>query len=225
MHVDVSGQPPAIDIAKINQYCGRVTSDDEHGCLVELHQGLCHTLQTSFSAAPRADTHTRAQYWETESDIELQGSSACWGVLMEIGVTGGSSEEMSSMIHKQANTWCITVTACAKHSGICTQVWVEGKYRRCCLDTMPSEPGVKVTLRHGVMVDENGTVGFIDINRNFLLYKCHTLIREDLCQVFGVGTALYNNPAKMKLIGGNMITMTDEKQRLIYAAVTNSSDD
>ncbi|XP_071085294.1 uncharacterized protein [Haliotis cracherodii] len=217
-------QPPAIDIVKMNKYCGRVTSDDEHGCLVELHQGLCRTLQTSFSAAPGADTHTRAQYWETESDIELKGSSVSWGDLMEIGVTGASSEEMSSVIHKQANTWCITVTACAKHSCICTQVWLEGKHQWCCRDTMPLEHGKKVTLRHGVMVDENGTVGFIDLDRNRLLYKCHTLIREDFFQVFGVGTLLYNNPAKMKLIGGNMITMTDEKQRLIYAELTNSSN-
>ncbi|XP_046371916.1 uncharacterized protein LOC124145964 isoform X2 [Haliotis rufescens] len=202
----------------IDQPCCHVTSDDEH---VELHQGMCRTLQTSFSAVPHANTHTRAQYWETESDIELKGL----GVLMEIGVTGASSEEMSSVIHKQANTWSIMVTACAIHSGICTQVWLEGKHERCCQDTMPLEQVKKVTLRHGVIVDENGTVGFFDINRNCLLYKCHTLIREDFCQVFGVGTPLYNNPGKMKLIRGNMIAITDEKQRLIYAALTNSSDD
>ncbi|XP_046371913.2 uncharacterized protein LOC124145963 isoform X2 [Haliotis rufescens] len=218
-----------MDNDRMNKYYGRVSMHGQPATSQEarfymLHKGACVTQRVTLTPPPPTPASLSSHYWETHTVVEAREPYRLLGVpLLEMGVSEESHVLNSSWVYQQPGSWSIRVVFCDTHRGICTQVWEDGERIACYPGTMSDAAGARATLRYGLVVDGNGRIGCIDLDRHIVLYKLDTPIRNVFYPVFGVSISPCVT-IKMRMLSGSGIIVTEEKQSLIYSALRETEN-
>ncbi|XP_067669101.1 uncharacterized protein [Haliotis asinina] len=214
-----------LDAARSNTNECHVTTDgqlinsppdtrDEGQNRLQKYWGTCSSPIPFFSSPP-----TTPKYWETETRVGVV--TGVWPYVLEMGVVEAGQLDSGWCVTQQRRSWCVSVRNCGRHGvNPCTAVYREREQGERQQDTLSNAPGTQAILHYGVVLDVGrGRVGFIDLDREIVLFKYDEEFGESLFPVFSAGDSSSGCIVSMSLISGEDVNMTDTKKGLIYQAL------
>ncbi|XP_046561411.1 E3 ubiquitin-protein ligase TRIM9-like [Haliotis rubra] len=173
--------------------------------------GTCSTAPLSQDGCP--------QYWEVENRVSLDKLLSENLLILEVGVCRVEQRDVSHSIGGRPHSYCMIVSCCPIHGGICRKIGKEGKRVLCLPDTLPNT--APHTLHYGVVYDDaRKKIVFIDVKEKKVMSTLDNVdCSEPLWPMFGV----YNSgdvTVSMKLVVGSDISMTEEKKAMIVKALS-----
>ncbi|XP_067669029.1 uncharacterized protein [Haliotis asinina] len=161
------------------------------------------------------------QYWEVENKVNIHKPLSDNCLILEIGVCREEQKDVSHVMGRRPYSYCMNVSHCSTHGGICREIWKEGKYVQCLPDTLPNTAGLSHTLHYGVVYDgARRKIIFIDVEEKVVVSTLDNVnCSKPQWPTFGV----YNTElltVGMRLVVGSDISMTEEKKAMIVKTLS-----
>ncbi|XP_046551932.1 protein PML-like [Haliotis rubra] len=175
--------------------------------------GTCSTVPLLMDGCP--------QYWEVENRVSVDKPLSENWFILEVGVCREEERDLLQWIGLRPHSYCIDVSHCTTHGGICRMIGKEGTRVLCLPDTLPNTAGASRTLHYGVVCDDaRKKIVFLDVKEKKVMSMLDNVdCSEPLWPMFGV-----YNPSlltvSMRLVEGSDINMTEEKKTMIVKALS-----
>ncbi|XP_046559495.1 uncharacterized protein LOC124268545 isoform X2 [Haliotis rubra] len=177
------------------------------------YEGTCSTAPLLMDGCP--------QYWEVENRVSLDKPLPKTWLILEVGVCREEQRDVTHWIGRRPHSYCMIVSHCTTHSGICRKIWKEGKRVLHLPDTLPNTAGASHTLHYGVVYDgARKKIVFIDVKEKKVMSTLDNVdCSEPLWPMFGVYNA-HLLTVSMRLVVGSDINMTEEKKAMIVKSLS-----